>query len=135
MKSRYKIFTLSVMCLLLCSCNNELGKTDPIILSKDYVSFNHKENSLNIKVKGNNSWYFEGVIIDDITHKKDTMMFEHLQDSIIGNWYKVYKKNNGESISISCSENMDKKRYLKIFIFNMSSPAGFIVEQSGAGDI
>lgn len=135
MKPYYKTFTLSVICLLLCSCNNDLGITDPITLSKDYVSFNYKENSLNIKVKGNNSWYFEGVVIDDITHEKDTVMFEHLQDSIVGSWYKVCKKKNGESFNISCSQNLDKKRYLKIFIFNMNSPASFILEQSGESDI
>lgn len=132
MKTYYKTLTISVISLSLCSCSNDLGKTDPISLSKDHVTFNNKENSFDIKVKGNKSWYFEGVVLDDITHNRDTIMFEHLQDSIVGDWYKAYKKKNGESFNISISQNIDEKRYLKIFIFNENSPAGFTLEQDGA---
>lgn len=125
MKAYIKISILSIL-LSLLGCDNDLGKQPSTHLEKDFISLNYSEGSTNVKVKGNKEWYFYS-----ITQNNETLTFTSSTDSIIGDWYQIYKKEKGGTLNIHVNDNPGEMRYFIVSISNGSSMNSLKVEQDG----
>lgn len=108
--------------LLSCKDDNE-GVVGPNVEhrvvyfeKKEVVSLPSKDSDLVLETLGEKDWFVKYVIVTDSSMVNKQMDNINISDIVKGNWYTIIKNENGESLSVSVSQNKEKKRSLEIYI-------------------
>lgn len=108
---------------ILCSCNKtEYAKA--VSFGQDSVVFSSNKQELELKANVD-GWYMEVIWQGDPIISGDT---------IIGDWYTLIQKNNGESLLIKVDENKGETRILGINFVNGNFFTDLLLTQKGKED-
>lgn len=103
-----------------------------VFFEKKEVLLLNRDTNLVLEALGNTkNWFIIHVNVTDSSYTDQRIDNVNHSDTIVGDWYTLMRKNEGDSLSISISKNKENKRSLSIFAGLDIATARFVVVQEG----
>lgn len=119
-----KLFLVAIaFSAILCSCN-KTEYVKAVSFGQDSVVFSSNKQELELKANVDD-WYMTVYTAGDSSMRGDT---------IIGDWYTLIQKNNGESLLIKVDENKGEKRGVCMGMQNGNFFTELLLIQKGKED-
>lgn len=121
--------------LIMASCDddddNKVQTDLDLKLEKTSETIESEPDSLEIKASGDLSWKISKVILTDSINTEEEVGIETPTDSVMGDWFSIFKRENGNILQIAVDENNEKQRKLSIELITKADTALFDLTQNG----